>query len=177
MQKISALDPAAVDGKSKELLEQIKQKLGATPNIFRTMAHSPNVLEAYLGLSGAMGKALSPKLREQIALAIAETNHCDYCLAAHSVMGKKAGLSDEDILSARKGEASDAKAQTAVKFASKVNAEKGFVSDEDLKQMRDAGFSDGEIMEVTTVVALNIFTNLINHVADTEVDFPPAPKL
>ena len=93
MPRIQALDPASATGRAKELLDGVRRKLGRTPNLMRTMANSPAVLEAYLGFSGALaGGTLPVKLREQIALAVAQVNGCDYCLAAHTAIGKSAGL-------------------------------------------------------------------------------------
>ncbi len=178
MARINTIDPEQATGEAKELLDGAKKKMGKVPNILRAMANSPAALKCYLTFSGALADgALSPQLREQIALAIAQENQCHYCLAAHTAIAKMSGLSDEDILGARKGEAADPKAKAAVEFARAVNDTKGFVSDAQLQAVRDAGFSDGEIAEIVAAVALNVYTNYFNHVADTELDFPEAPEL
>ncbi|MFH1067957.1 MAG: peroxidase-related enzyme [bacterium] len=178
MQRIQPLDPQTASGKTKELLDKVQKKFGKIPNIMRTMAQSPAVLDSYLSFSGAISAgSLSPKLREQISLAVAQINHCDYCLAAHSLIGKTTGLNEQEILDARRGKAADAKTAAALKFAVQLAEQRGCAANEDIQRLRQAGHSDGEIMELVAVVALNIFTNYINHVAETEVDFPKAPAL
>lgn len=142
------------------------------------MANSPAVLEAYLGFSGALAKgALSARLREQIALAVGESNNCQYCLAAHTALGRMAGLSDEQIADSRRGSSPDRKTEAALAFATKVVSERGLVDDDDVAQLRAAGFDDGDIAEIVANVSLNIFTNYLNHIAETEIDFPKAAAL
>jgi len=114
MSRIPALDPAAVQGKAKDLLDAVQKALGVTPNMFRVAAHSPAALEGLLGLNAAVNHgALAAKVREQVALAVAENNSCDYCLSAHTFLGRHAGLSDADIVQARQGRAGDPKADKA----------------------------------------------------------------
>ena len=178
MSRLQALDPAAATGKTQALLDGVRKKLGFVPNMVRTMAASPAVLEGYLGLSGALGAGLLPaKLREQIALAVAEANACSYCLAAHSLLGSKAGLADGDVLAARRGDASDPRSHAAIRFAFAVVAARGGVEDAELERVRGAGFGDGEIAEIVAHAALNVLSNYLNRVADTEIDFPKAPAL
>ena len=178
MSRLQALDPAAATGKAQALLEGVRKKLGVVPNMMRTMAASPSVLEGYLGLSGALGSGQLPAgLREQIALAVAQANDCGYCLAAHSLLGGKAGLAADDVLAARRGDASDPRAQAAIRFALAVVAARGGVSDAYLERVRGAGFGDGEIAEIVAHVALNVLTNYLNRVAATTIDFPPVPAL
>ena len=178
---MSRLQPVRVesaDAATAELLTGVKKKLGGVPNIIATMAQSPAVANAYLNFSGALKSGmLSDRLREQIALVTGQENACEYCLAAHTALGKKAGLSEHETLDARRAEANDAKEKAALVFAKKLVDNRGEVSDEDVQQLRGADFADGEIAEIVANVALNIFTNYFNHVADTEVDFPVAPEL
>ena len=178
MSRLQPVDPAAAAGNVQTLLEGLRKKLGAVPNMMRTMASSPAVLEGYLGLSGALGAGQLPvAIREQIALAVAQANGCNYCLAAHSLLGGKAGLTDGDVLAARRGNARDPRAQAAIRFALAVVAARGGVADAELERVRGAGFGDGEIAEIVAHVALNVLTNYLNRVADTEVDFPSPPGL
>ena len=173
MPRLHQIAPEAATGKAKELLDAVKGKLGLVPNITRAMANSPAVLEGYLGLSGALGKgSLSAKSREQIALAVGQANQCDYCLAAHSAIGKMVGLTPDQILDSRRGTAIDPKTDAVIRFARKVVDERGQVSDADIAEVRAAGLDDGAIAEVVANVALNIFTNYFNHVAETDIDFP-----
>lgn len=178
MARIEAVELENVTGKSAALLGAVKRKLGMVPNFARTIAQSPAALEAYLGFGGALGNGvLSAKFREQIALAVGETNGCQYCVAAHSAAGKMVGLSDEDVADSRRGVATDGKVNAGLRFARQVVDQQGWVSDEDLGKVRAAGYGEAEITEIVANVALNIFTNYFNHVADTEVDFPAPAEL
>ena len=178
MSRIPTIDPSQATGKSRELLDGVKAKLGMTPNLMRAMANSPAVLEAYLQFSGALGGGELPvKTREQIALAVAQANSCEYCLSAHAAIGKSVGLTPEQIRDARTGTASDPKSHAILKLTSQLIEKRGFVSDEDLGAARDAGVNEAEIAEVVANAALSIFTNYFNHVAETEIDFPVAEKL
>jgi uncharacterized peroxidase-related enzyme len=173
MSRIPAIDPAKATGKTKELLDAVNKKLGLVPNMTRTMAQSPAVLEAYLNFSGALTRGkLDSKLREEIALMTAAVNRCGYCASAHTAIGKMVCLGEDAILAARKGRSTDAKANAALKFARTVIDNRGQVSDADVRAASDAGFSDGEIGEIIAQVALNVFTNYFNVVAETEIDFP-----
>lgn len=173
MSRLHAVDPQTATGKAKELLDGVQAKLGVTPNLMRTLANSPAVLEAYLNFSGALGKGkLGAKVREQIALVVADTNQCEYCLAAHSYIGKSTGLTPEVIADSRRATSSDSKTSAILTFAQKLVINRGIVSDRELELVKEAGISEGEIAEIIGAVALNIFTNYFNHVAQTEVDFP-----
>jgi uncharacterized peroxidase-related enzyme len=142
------------------------------------MAHSSVALQAYLGLSGAFADAKLPlKIREQIALAVGEDNQCHYCIAAHAAIGKLSGLTPEEIEAGRRAESSDPKTDAILKFANKLSANRGNVTDSELAAARAGGCSDEEILEIVTAVSLNLFTNYINHVADTAIDFPKASPL
>ena len=173
MARISTLDLDKAEPKAKEILDGVNKALGTVPNVFKTFAHSPAVLEAYMGFSGAMAKAKLPAtVREQIALTVAGKNECDYCASAHTVLGKKAGLDEKEIPLNLDGKATDAKSQAVLDFTLKVVEKRGQVSDADVKAIKEAGFSETEVVEMVNVIALNIFTNYFNHVADTEIDFP-----
>ncbi len=179
--KMTRLQEVALEqatGKAKELLTAVNGKLGRVPNMTRAMANAPAVLDGYLALSGALAKGgLSAKLREQIALTVAERNNCEYCLAAHSAIGKMVGLSADQILDSRQAEASDTKSDVLLKFAGKLVDNRGRISDLDLDQLRNQGVDDATIAEVVANVALNIFTNYFNHVSDPVIDFPKVATL
>jgi len=173
MSRISNVELENAQGKAKELLDGVNQALGIVPNVFKAMANSPAVLQAYLGFSGALKEgSLGAKLQEQIALEVGELNNCQYCLAAHSAIGQGAGLNETEIQDARKGVASDPKVQAALVFAKKVVQNRASVSDQDIEEVKSAGFSEGEVGEIVANVCLNIFTNYFNHVADPQIDFP-----
>ena len=178
MPRLKAIETAEADPKSKALLDGVQKKLGMTPNLMRTMANSPAVLEAYLGFRNALGAGvLSPKLREQIALTVSESNGCQYCLSGHTALGRMVGLSDEQMADSRRGESPDRKTEAVLKFAGQVVSGRGRVSDDDVASLRAAGVTDAEIAEVVAHVAVNIFSNYFNHVAETEVDFPKVEAL
>jgi uncharacterized peroxidase-related enzyme len=159
---------------SRPLLEAVNKQLGVVPNMFRLVSTSPSALEGYLGLSGTLNKGKLPaQTRERIALAVAEINACDYCLSAHTYLGKKvAKLDDAEITANRSGHSNDLKADAAVRFAAKIAQERGRVAEGDLEAVRAAGYDDGQIIEIVLHVALNVWTNYINVVAQTDIDFP-----
>jgi len=159
---------------SRPLLEAVNQQLGVVPNLFRMVATSPAALEGYLNLSGALGKGELPAAtRERIALAVAEINGCHYCLSAHSYLGKNlAKLDDAEMAANRSGDSSDPKAKAAVRFAASLVQQRGHVSDDELRAIRAAGYNDAQLIEIVLHVALNTWTNYVNCVADTDIDFP-----
>lgn len=173
MTRLQVVDPSTATGKAKGLLDAVKEKLGLVPNMTRVMATSPEVLEAYTGFSGALAAGqLDPKIREQIALVTAQQNHCDYCLSAHTAIGKMVGLRPEQILESREGQGNSERATAALTFAKRILDTKGHVIEPDLSALRAADFSDGEIAEIIAHVALNVFTNYFNVAAEVDIDFP-----
>lgn len=177
--RITPVDPTTATGRTKELLDVVKAKLGAVPNLMRVMAASPSVLQGYLGLSGALGESthLTPQTREQLALAVSEANGCEYCVSAHSFLGRKAGLDPQELIDSRRGTSDDARTATLLAFTRQVLDLRGKVSDADLQAVRDAGYGDAEIAEAVAHVSLNVLTNFLNNVAQTPVDFPKAAPL
>jgi uncharacterized peroxidase-related enzyme len=164
----------AAPAASQPMLEAVEKQLGIVPNLFRLVSNSAVALEGYLGLSAALAKGkLSVQTRERIALVVAEINGCDYCLSAHSYLGRNlAKLDDAEITANRNGASNDQKADAAVRFAAKIVRERGHVGDDDLRAVRLAGYDDAEIIEIVFHVALNTWTNYINEVAKTDIDFP-----
>jgi len=177
MPRIQPLRPETADPKTAELLNGVKKTLGTVPNLVSTMAQSRAVANAYLGFAQALASgSLSARLREQISLTVGQANECAYCIAAHCDIGQKVGLSTADLAQARRGRAADEKVNAALSFARKLVDQRGRVTDADVEQVRLAGYSDGDIGEIVANVALNIFTNYFNHVAETEIDFPAPPN-
>lgn len=173
MARLPIVDPAKATGKAKELLDAVQAKLKITPNMTRVMANSPAVLEAYLGFSGALaGGSLDAKLRERIALAVGQANACEYCVSAHSAIGKLVGLSESEIAQSREGDGGGSRTTAALRFAREIVEKKGIVNDDAVRAARDAGFNDGELAEIVANVAVNLFTNYFNNVAAVDVDFP-----
>jgi len=159
---------------SRQTLEAVKKQLGVVPNLFRMVANSPAALEGYVGMLGALSRGVLPAAtHERIALAVAEFNGCDYCLSAHSYLGSHvAKLDESEMATNRSGASNDAKADSAVRFARKVLEHRGHVTDEDVRGIRAAGYSEAQIVEIVQHVALNVWTNYVNSVAQTAIDFP-----
>lgn len=178
MTRIQPVDRNSADPAVVEWLDSIRKKMGMVPNLISTMAQSPAVAKAYVGFSQTLSKGtLPPRLHDQLSLAVGEMNGCDYCVAAHTASGKGLGMSEDETLEARRGVSRDPKENAALEFALELVTRRGRVSDADLERVRAAGFTDGEIGEIVAHVALNIFSNYFNLVAQTDVDFPSAPEL
>ena len=178
MSRLPLVDPSRAQGKSHELFEAIRGKMGRVPNMMKAMANSPAVLEGYLAFSGALGAgSLDPKVRERISIEIAESNGCGYCLAAHTLLGKLAGLDEPERHSARLGESADPKADAALKFARAVLDGRGNVSEDDVLRVKQAGYTDGEVAEILASVALDVLTNYFNVAFETPIDFPAVGPL
>lgn len=165
--------PSKPHDKATQLLDGVKKAAGMLPNIHQLMANSPAVLEGYLAFAQALGKGkLSSQDREQIALAVAGFDRCEYCASAHTLLAKKAGVSPEEADNNLRGKGDTPRASALIAFALSILKNKGFVSEEDMKAFRKAGFDDEVIVEVVAIVAMNMFTNYFNHVAGTDLDFP-----
>lgn len=178
MPRIQPVNESSANPATTELLRNVKKKLGFVPNLISTMANSQAVANAYLGFSQNLANGSLPaRLREQLALVTGEHNGCDYCVAAHTALGKGVGLSEQETCDARQAKASNAKERAAIEFARHVLVNRANVSASDFAAVRAAGFTDGEIAEIIAHVALNVFTNYFNIVAQTEIDFPAAAPL
>jgi uncharacterized peroxidase-related enzyme len=174
MPRIPAVSLDATPLKSRPMLDVVEKKLGRVPNMIQTLAHSPAALGFYLAQTQALaGGSLEPQLRELIALAAAGFNHCDYCAAAHTLAGKGAGIDPGALAGSLAGQSAHPTTQAALDFARQILAMKGHVDDEALVAVRNAGYGDGEIVEIVAHVGMNIFTNYFNHIAGTVMDFPP----
>jgi len=170
--RIAPVDPAAAEGRTRELLDTVKAKFGMVPNLLKTMAHSPAVLEAYMNLSGTLSRGVLPApVREQIALAVSQANGCEYCLSAHTLTAKMAGLKPDQVIAARQGKAQDLKSQAVLNLALNVVERRGSVSDQQFNDARAAGLTAAEISEVVGNVALMTLTNYYNQLNQTDVDF------
>ncbi len=173
MPRINPVDTTTIDTDTKATLDAIKAKIGMVPNLYATFAQSPSVLNGFLGLSEALSKgALTAAQREIVALATAQANQCHYCVSAHTLLGKNAGLSAEGVLAARNGKAADAQDNAVATLAARLVETRGSVSDTDVAAARTGGLDDARIVEVIAHVALNVMTNFTNNVAQTDIDFP-----
>ena len=165
----------AIPAAARPLLEKVRQQLGTVANVFLVLANSPVALQGYLALEGALREStIRPEMRERIALAIAEINGCDYCLSAHTYFARKvAKLDDAEITANRNGASNDLKADAAVRFAAILAQGRGEIADADLAAFRAAGYNDAQTIDVAALVALNMLTNFVNKLAQTDIDFPP----
>lgn len=171
--RIETLDPETTTGKSKELFDAVQKKVGFIPNLIKVFGNSPATLQAYLSLGEITASGqFSNKFREQLALAIAEENDCDYCLSAHTAIGKMNGLTDVQTEESRQGRSTDPRETAGLKFAKTITSKRGQVSDEDLENVKAAGYNDQDLIEIVLNVVSNTLTNYVNHLAQTEVDFP-----
>ncbi|GJD51288.1 hypothetical protein OPKNFCMD_4042 [Methylobacterium crusticola] len=161
---------------SRPVLETIAKRLGCVSSVFRVLSNSPAALASYTELQGALGRGkLPPATRERIALAMAEVNGCDYCLAAHTYFGRTfARLDDAEIAAARGGSSTDAKAAAALAFVKALAEKRGSVTPVEVEAVQAAAYSDAEVVEI---VALNTLTNYLNRALDTAVDFPVVDRL
>lgn len=173
MTRIPLVADSTATGEARALLADIHGAFGATPNMFRAVANSPAALKSLWGAFGALGGGVIPaSLGEQIAVAVADRNACDYCLAAHTALGRKAGVSAADMAAAQAGESSDPKTAAALRFALKLVDARGQVDAADVQALRAVGFDDEHIVEILAHVALNLFTNYVNVAFEVPVDFP-----
>jgi len=177
MPRLTTIEPANATGKAKEIFDGPLKAMQL--NIFKGIANSPAVLEFYLNAGGALkGGVLSDAEREAIQLTVSEANQCEYCLAAHTYIGKAAGLSEQQTIDARRGAIQDdAKLGALTRFAASLHEKRGFVSDEDLSAFKGAGYDDAAVVETIATYALITFTNYFNHVNKTDVDLPAYPAI
>lgn len=173
MPRIHPIDPSTASAAVTAQLEGTRKMLGLTPNMFTTAANSPAALIALNGFFAALAKgSLGGKIGERVAIAIAQENHCEYCLSAHTALGAMHGVDAAELSNARSGNSTDAKANAAIALALAIVKLRGQVDDAVLTSARNSGLSEGEIVEVVAHVALNVFTNYLNNVSETVVDFP-----
>ena len=172
MSRINLVTAATANEEQQALLIAIQSKLGMVPNFLKVFANSPAALRAFLGLHGIANEgSLDSQTRERIALTVAQKNSCEYCVSAHTAIGRGTGLSNEEMTAARAGSSADAKAAVAVRFARSLVEHQGEITAAELREMRDAGFSESDIVEVITHVGMNILTNMIGKASRLEIDF------
>jgi uncharacterized peroxidase-related enzyme len=167
-------DPATATGKTADILAQTKKTLGATPNMTTMMAIDPAVLRGWLALNSALGEGvLSPAAREQLAIATAEYNRCEYCLSAHTFLGERVGkLDDSELDLARHAKSSDPHTAALLTLSDAIVRGRGTIDDTVLQTARDAAVTDAEIAEVIAHIAINTFTNYFNIITGVDNDYP-----
>lgn len=173
MSRVPLVAPSDTTGDLRSVLDDITETFGVTPAMFRAVANSPAALQMMWAGFGALGRGrLDPKLGEQIAVLVADRNACEYCLAAHTALGRKAGASTQEMAEAQAGRSQDTRTATALAFAHQLVEQRAQVTDADVAALREAGFDDGEVVEIVAHVALNLFTNYINVALEVPLDFP-----
>src|SRR5262245_23863450 len=178
MQRIQSVQPERANGRARELLASVETAFGVIPNAAKVMANSPAVLDSFLALTTAMGRAtIGDKLHHQIKLTASEVNDSSYCSSLLCATGPTAGLTVADLVAGRSARAQDTRTNAALKFARTVLETKGKVGDGDLRAVRLAGLGDPEIVEIVASVVVGCFTNFLNNVAATTLDIPEAAPL
>lgn len=173
MPRIQPVDPTTATGEAATQLATARKMFGGTPNLVTTAAVSPVVLQGMLGMFASLGKSsLGAKVGEKIAIAVAQSNGCGYCLSAHTAIGKMHGVDPAALADARRASSDDPKTAALLQLAVEINSTRGQIGDDTLAVARRAGLSDAEIVEVVGHVALNVFTNYLNNVSRTDIDFP-----
>jgi len=173
MSRITVINNENANSEQKELLDAIQSQLGMVPNFLKVFANSPAALRAFLGLHGIASEgSLDAPTRERIALALAQQNACEYCVSAHTAIGRKAGLNGAEIEANRAGTSQDSKAAAAVKFAKALAEHNGEVTTAEILEVRNVGYSESDIVEIITHVGLNVLSNIIGKASQVEIDFP-----
>ena len=173
MSRITVIEQHTANAEQKALLDAIQGQLGMVPNFLKVFANSPVALQTFLGLHGVTNAgSLTPQTRERIALALAQQNSCEYCVSAHTAIGRKAGLTGDEIAAARAGTSEDAKASIAVKLARSLVEHKGDITTAELIEAREAGYTDADIVEIITHVGMNLLTNILGKASRVDIDFP-----
>jgi uncharacterized peroxidase-related enzyme len=173
IQVLTPIDASTAGDRVRELFGAVEQRLKRVPNMLRLMGNSPAILGAYLQFIEAFEHTrLPPKLRSLITAAVSELNGCVYTVSTAMALGRREGVTKDEFMRARRAESSDPKTAAALRFAAAAVRERGHVPPAEVAGLRDAGFSDEEIVEIIGAVALNLFRNYFNLIAGTEVDFP-----
>jgi AhpD family alkylhydroperoxidase len=167
-----------LDSKSQIILDRIKQDMGSVPNIYSAMAYSSDALENYIDYSNKAGKSsFSSKEIEAIKLSVAQTNGCTYCLAAHTMMAKIAGLTEEETLMIRKGEIKNERLAILTMLAAEITRNRGHVSNHSLGEFYKKGFTEKDLVNLLAVIVDIIFTNYLHILTNIPVDFPLAKDI
>lgn len=178
MKKLKALNPDQVNETTQEVFAAIEQKVGMLPNLYATMANSPNLLQGFLAFEAILKEGdFSSKENEAIALAVSQENNCNYCLSAHSTIGKMVGYTDEEVIDIRKGTTSDSKLNALLTLTRELTEKRGKASNEAIEAFLSAGYTHKAFAELIGMVAIRSITNYIFSNGDFEIDFPRAIEL
>jgi uncharacterized peroxidase-related enzyme len=178
MTKIELLSEEQASTATKELYGMLKKKVGRVPNVYQVYGHSSAALKANLMMDDALSHGeLSGTEVEIVALIVSQFNNCEYCLAAHTAVGKMYGMTTQQTIDARKGAYTTSKEQALIDFTKAILNKKGKVDKEDLNEFLKTGYTNGAVVEVIGQIAKNFFNNYTNHIAGTEVDFPEVDSI
>ena len=173
MARLTQISDASATPEAAALFGAIKARVGMVPNLYRVAANQPAVLSALLGLGEALGKGgFDPRTREAIALTVAGANGCDYCASAHAAISAGLKVPAAAVEAHLAGRSDDPRLDAILRLAGAITRTRGLLGDDDLAQARSAGLSEADIVETVAQVVANIFTNYLNHVAGTDIDFP-----
>ena len=173
MARIEPIEPEHATGEALDLLQSVKRQLGEVPNVFKVMAISPPVLKGYLAVSRSLTEAgLDPALREQIAVAVAGINQCDYCASAHTSIGRRRGVTRSELDLNLQARSADPKTESVFTLVKAILNRKGDLTDAELDNLRSVGFSDRELVELVIYIGVSAAANYLNKIAATEIDFP-----
>lgn len=178
MNNLEVLTREEAPAESRDLFDQLKSKLGKVPNLYAVIGNSGPALQATLGIGEALAQGeFSDTEREVIALAVAQANDCDYCLAAHTTLGKMFGLSEQETVDIRNGEPANGKFRVLSRLVRAITTTRGFPEETLIADFYEAGYTPAALSEIIVLVALNTITNYTNHIAGTPIDFPLAPAV
>ncbi|MDR5815733.1 MULTISPECIES: carboxymuconolactone decarboxylase family protein [unclassified Caballeronia] len=163
-------------GATADVYERVRKIAGGgVPNLFAALGHlAPETLNAALDAEGALASgSLSKQDLETIKLLVSEQTGCDYCVAAHVMLGKMTGLAPEALKKIRAGQPTgDARRDALIRFVLNLQTTRGTIPEAELSAIRAAGYSDTQLAEISLAIAMTIFTNTFNRINDTDVDFP-----
>src|SRR5579859_166903 len=168
-----ALDTAT--GATAEVYAQIKKAAGSVPNTFATIgAHGPAALKAMLAADSVLAAgSLSKQDQETIKLLVSAVAGCDYCVAAHSLLGKMTGLPQDALKAIRAGQPTgDAKRDALIRFVNLLASTSGTLRADEFVAIKAAGYTDAQIVDISLAIAVIVFTNVFNRINDTVSDFP-----
>lgn len=173
MARITQISDTDAAPEAAALFTAIKGKIGMVPNLYRVAANQPKALAAMLGLNETLaGGNFDARTREAIALAVAGANACDYCASAHAAISAGLKVSPSTVDAHLAGQSDDPRTAAILRLATAIVATRGMLEDAELASARVAGLSEADIVETVAQVVANIFTNYLNHVAGTDIDFP-----
>ncbi|HEU4947494.1 MAG TPA: carboxymuconolactone decarboxylase family protein [Kribbella sp.] len=173
MSRIALPHPQTATGKLKASFDAIRARFGTVPNGLQAMGASPEALHGFLEFSTSLAAgSITRAERERIAVLTAQRNECGYCLSAHTLGGRAAGLTEVELRASRKGFADEPRAAALLRLADAVIEHRGNIPDTELAAARNAGLTDSEVVEVVAEVSLNTFTNYLNRLVHPEFDIP-----